>query len=226
MRELAFWWSRRLREGELKNAQYEFFFTVPFELDSSYFTGKRILDVGCGPRGSLEWATGAAERVGLDPLVAQYRTLGIRRHAMTYVDAPAEHMPFPTGHFDLVSCFNALDHFEDVAMSIAEITRVARPGANLLLVTDVNHKPTITEPQSFSWAVLDRFDGWEPQLVRRLERNPAGVYESLSESRPYDEDDRSERYGLLVARMRRKDLSVNQNIEVNHDDRSAEDAHQ
>ena len=29
-------------------------------------------DIGCGPRGSLEWATMAAERVGLDPPVNKY----------------------------------------------------------------------------------------------------------------------------------------------------------
>ena len=29
-------------------------------------SGMRVLDVGCGPRGSLEWATMAARRVGID----------------------------------------------------------------------------------------------------------------------------------------------------------------
>ncbi len=203
-RELAFWWSRRLREGKLENAQYEFFFTTAFGLGREFFAGKRIIDVGCGPRGSLEWATDASERVGLDPLVGQYRMLGIHRHAMSYVDAPAEQMPFPDGSFDVISCLNALDHVEDVAQTVREISRVASSGATLLLLTDVNHKPTITEPQTFSWDVVDLFDDWEPEEVKRYERDPVGVYESLRAAQPYDEADRTDRYGLLVARLRRR----------------------
>lgn len=49
--------------------------------------GRRVLDVGCGPRGSLEWADRARVRVGLDPLVDAYRELGVADHAMGYVAA-------------------------------------------------------------------------------------------------------------------------------------------
>lgn len=203
-RELAFWWSRRLREGQLKNSQYEFFFTVAFGLDRKFFAGKRILDVGCGPRGSLEWATDSLARIGLDPLISQYRMLGINRHAMSYLDAPAERMPLPDGTFDIISCLNALDHVEDVAKAVSEISRVAARDATLLLLTDVNHKPTITEPQTFSWDVVELFTEWEPELVQRYERDPAGVYESLRAANPYDQADRTDRYGLLAARLKRR----------------------
>ncbi len=75
------------------------FFGLPLEL----YDGKRVLDLGCGPRGSLEWAERAAERVGLDPLADEYQRLHSREHAMTYVAAPAEAIPFPDSHFDVVS---------------------------------------------------------------------------------------------------------------------------
>jgi 2-polyprenyl-3-methyl-5-hydroxy-6-metoxy-1,4-benzoquinol methylase len=202
-RELAFWLSRRVREGRLENAQYEFFFTEAFGLDSSFFAGKRILDVGCGPRGSLEWAKDAEERVGLDPLVAQYRLLGIDRHSMTYVNAPAEQMPLSDAYFDIISCLNALDHVEDVEKTIEEITRVAAPGAALLLLTDVNHEPTITEPQTFSWDVLSLFRGWQIVDLHQYERDPVGVYESLKAAKPYDLENPALRYGLLAARLQR-----------------------
>ena len=32
-------------------------YTVVFGLTRDDFAGKAVLDVGCGPRGSLEWAT-------------------------------------------------------------------------------------------------------------------------------------------------------------------------
>ncbi|MCU1463326.1 MAG: Methyltransferase type 11 [Acidimicrobiales bacterium] len=54
--EMDFWRSVQAREGELGNSHYEFFYTTAFDLDRSFYAGKRVLDIGCGPRGSLEWA--------------------------------------------------------------------------------------------------------------------------------------------------------------------------
>jgi ubiquinone/menaquinone biosynthesis C-methylase UbiE len=110
------------------------------------YAGKNILDVGCGPRGSLEWASMARERVGIDSLISKYRALGIDRHAMKYVDAPAEKIPFGTGYFDFVTSFNSLDHVDDLEKAISEIARVTKPEGTFLLICEVNHEPTETEP--------------------------------------------------------------------------------
>src|ERR1700750_1603884 len=80
--ELAYWRERTGIEGTLRNAHYETLYTDMFRVDRDFYRGKRVLDIGCGPRGSLEWAIEAQERVGLDPLVEQYKDLGIHRHAM------------------------------------------------------------------------------------------------------------------------------------------------
>lgn len=101
--ELQYWRRRAQVEGTLGNAQYERIFTVHFDLTPDFYAGTRILDVGCGPRGSLEWATMAAERVGLDPLADTYRQFGIDHHAMTYVAAPAEKPGRPPRSTDLRS---------------------------------------------------------------------------------------------------------------------------
>src|SRR5690348_6575594 len=87
--EFAFWVSRFARERRLSNSHYEFLFTELFGLDPSFYAGKRIVDIGCGPRGSLEWADMAAERVGVDPLAGAYQALGARHHKMRYVTANA-----------------------------------------------------------------------------------------------------------------------------------------
>ena len=65
---MAYWRSRKAAEGVLTNSHYEFFFTAYFGSSADFYSGKRIFDVGCGPRGSLEWAEMTAERVGTDPL--------------------------------------------------------------------------------------------------------------------------------------------------------------
>jgi SAM-dependent methyltransferase len=197
--EMQYWRERADIEGTLGNGHYERVFTVHFGLTPGHFDGKRVLDVGCGPRGSLEWATGAAQRVGLDPLARRYRALGIDRHAMHYVGAPAERMPFPAGSFDVVASLNSLDHVEDVAQAVAEITRVAAPGAWWLLTVEVGHEPTATEPHSLSWDLADAFDGWQLQWsARNGLREDHDIYRSIDEALPYTSGP-----GLLRARLRR-----------------------
>jgi SAM-dependent methyltransferase len=195
--ELRFWRDRYEIEGSLQGPHYERFFTTHFHLDRDFFRDKRLLDIGCGPRGSLEWADMAAERVGLDPLVDDYRELGIDSHSMSYVGAGAEAIPFTDGHFDVVSALNALDHVDDLDAVIAEITRVTRSGGNLLLIVEVGHTPTPTEPQTLTWDVLDRFVGWE---VAWRKRNAMldEIYGSLDADLPHEAG-----HGLLSARLTR-----------------------
>jgi len=203
--ELAFWKATFDREGHLVGRHFEYFFTTHFGLDRSFYDGARMLDIGCGPRGSLEWASGAAERVGLDPLVPVYRELGIDEHEMTYVASGSEDIPFDDGHFDVVSSFNSLDHVDDLHRTIAELKRVLRSGGTLLLLTDVNHDPTPTEPIAFSWDVVAEF-GPELRVVdtRHYEKSPDGVYQSIEAGVDYDHSDPTRRYGVLSARLERQ----------------------
>jgi SAM-dependent methyltransferase len=199
--ELAYWQKRRAEEGVLENHWYRDSFTTAFGIDESFYVGKRLLDIGCGPRGSLEWATMASERVGIDPLAKEYERLNRGLHGMTYVATGSEEIPFPEGHFDVVSCFNSLDHVDDLGATIREITRVTAPGGTLLLMTSVHHSPTRTEPHSFSWDVLQSFRGFQVIEERRLESG-RGVYSDARENRPYDES-RPPHEGTLVARLLR-----------------------
>ena len=200
--ELAYWQRRRAEEGVLENDWYRDGFTTAFGIDESFYVGKRLLDIGCGPRGSLEWATMASERVGVDPLAKQYEKLNGGLHGMSYVAARSERLPFPDGHFDVVSSFNSLDHVDDVDATVQEITRVTAPDGTFLLLTNVNHTPTRTEPHSFSWEVLQRFEGFEVIEERRLESR-LGVVSDAIENVPYDED-RPLHVGSLAARLVRR----------------------
>lgn len=145
-KELRYWRRKQAQETNLTNAHYAYFYTQCFGLGLEDYRGHKILDVGCGPRGSLEWATTATEAVGVDPLADRYRALQTRKQRMTYVNAYAEKMPFTDGHFDDAFCFNALDHTADFRAALKEIGRVLRPGGRLLLITEVNHEPTLAEP--------------------------------------------------------------------------------
>ena len=141
-------WSKLFRSGtgEFSNRHYEYFYTSFFGLTPEWYRGKKVLDVGCGPLGSLEWADLAQERIGLDPLAEKYRRLGVDKHRMTYVDAPVERIPFADGYFDVVTSFNSLDHVDSLDQAIAEMIRVLAPGGTMLVVVEVNHGPRPTEP--------------------------------------------------------------------------------
>jgi SAM-dependent methyltransferase len=205
--ELRYWRSRARDEAasrqmlrgvqSLDNSHYEHVFTTHFRLDTQFFLGKRLLDIGCGPRGSLEWASMATDRVGLDPLAHEYREFGIDAHSMTYVAAPAEAIPFGAASFDVVTLLNSLDHVDDIPQTIAEVSRVAADGGTLLLTVEVRHRPTAAEPHWLDWDIVEKFHDWTMVWEARTSvRRDHDLYRSADENRPYRSGS-----GLLRARF-------------------------
>jgi SAM-dependent methyltransferase len=197
--ELDFW---RGRPDLVADGHREWVYTRCFDVDRGWYRGKRLLDVGCGPRGSLDWADDAEARVGIDPLAQEYLAMGVDGRAMHYVTAVAEEMPFEEASFDVVSSINSLDHVDDVRRAAAEMVRVLRPGGLILIATELNHRSRLTEPQTFGWEVVDLFS---PPLdilaLRRYEDLGAGIDESLAAAVPYAETGDA-RPGVLVAKLR------------------------
>jgi SAM-dependent methyltransferase len=203
--ELSFWRHKFAHEhGRLGNQHYERFYTTFFGLDRAFYAGKRIIDIGCGPRGSLEWADMAEERVGLDTLAKEYRKLGTDRHKMSYVDAGAESIPFAAAHFDVAFSFNSLDHVRDLGRVVAEIKRIVKPGGLFLLITELNHEPTACEPQSFSFDVVDHFaPEFAPTWSQAFEIEKNLVYQSIDAGRVYDHANPVHRPALLCVKFER-----------------------
>jgi ubiquinone/menaquinone biosynthesis C-methylase UbiE len=143
------------RFGSVTNEHFEPLYTSMCGLTRDDYTGKRVLDIGCGPCGSLEWADMATRRIGLDPRTPQYLNLGIGSHRMEYVTAPPEKMPFPDGYFDVVSCLNFLDHTDDLHMTIGEIKRVTKRGGYFLVSIEINRPPTAAQPIMITECTLD-----------------------------------------------------------------------
>ena len=195
--ELSYW--RSLPDAQRQDySRFEQYYTKTFGLDRSFYDGRRVLDIGCGPKGSLEWATNAAECVGLDPLAESYRELGIDRHRMRYVGAPAENMPLPDAYFDVVTTFNSLDHVDDLNKTISEIRRVTKVGGTVLVLVEASHTPTITEPVMIEWDLArTEFRDFKAIAERRLEMSKPGFYDSVDAGVPYDESMKAHE-GLLV----------------------------
>lgn len=83
-----------------------------------------VLDVGCGGKPYFPWLEGRCRRyVGIDA--------GIDADVV----APSENLPFPADVADLVLCTQVLEHVDDPAAAIREISRVLRPGGLALVST-------------------------------------------------------------------------------------------
>ena len=71
--ELAYWDKCFENEGgKLGNSHYEYFFTEFFNYSPLDYTNKVVVDIGCGPRLSLEWAKMSTRSIGIDPLADRY----------------------------------------------------------------------------------------------------------------------------------------------------------
>lgn len=84
-----------------------------------------------------------------------------------FVQADAEHLPFESSRFDLVSCRIAPHHFSDVAAFVGEVARVLVPGGIFLLEDSV--VPEDPELDAFLNSVERVRDGTHVRSLRASE---------------------------------------------------------
>lgn len=97
-----------------------------------------ILDVGCGA-GLLSNPLSLQGHIvtGLDQAAEALETAKQRDSTgrVNYVVGQAENLPFTSQSFDVVCCFDVLEHVEAPALVIAESARVLRPGGRFYFFT-------------------------------------------------------------------------------------------
>ncbi|HUG15515.1 MAG TPA: methyltransferase domain-containing protein, partial [Thermomicrobiales bacterium] len=110
-----------------------------YEFALGFASGQRVLDCGCGEGyGSALLAETAAEVVGLDR-DARVVEFAAAKYALSdrlrFIASDAERLPFDDGAFDLITCFQVLEHLHDARSFLREARRVLAPGGALLLTT-------------------------------------------------------------------------------------------
>lgn len=91
-----------------------------------------MLDAGCGSGRMLDELISYGPVFGIDSsawAVAAARARGHRGVTLGTV----EHMPYPDGTFDLVTCLDVLEHTADHERTLAELRRVTAPGGYLIV---------------------------------------------------------------------------------------------
>lgn len=121
------------------------------EIEPESFIGLVVVDVGCGPVGSLHHFS-ARVKVGVDPNSQHYQPFGIDSQDMVYLSNPAENILLPEASVDVVLSVNALDHVDDFEVAIDEISRVLRPGGRFLASLNMQPAPMKREPQMLTQA--------------------------------------------------------------------------
>jgi ubiquinone/menaquinone biosynthesis C-methylase UbiE len=102
--------------------------------------GKRILDIGSGSGyGAAELAQTAVSVHGIDVSVdaVRYSRSEFTRDNLCFMAASAASLPFRDGAFDLITCFEVIEHLHDWDRLLTEAYRVLDP-AGLLLISTPN----------------------------------------------------------------------------------------
>lgn len=105
--------------------------------------GAKILDVGCGLGGTINFLNRRCEACTLVGINIDQRQLAIgrssvsaqNRNSVHFAGANACALPFPSECLDVVLCVESIFHFPNRQMFINESARVLKPGG-LLLISD------------------------------------------------------------------------------------------
>lgn len=101
---------------------------------------RRVLDAGCGVGygTAMLAAAGAAEAIGTDIAQEAVTAASVSHPALGFVACDIHSLPFDDGRFDLVVCFEVIEHVAGQDEVIAELARVLAPGG-VLAMSSPNH---------------------------------------------------------------------------------------
>jgi SAM-dependent methyltransferase len=129
----------------------------------------RLLDVGCGSG----WSTLAFARAG-------FEATGIDLNPRAFEPAPEERLDlregsavaiqFPADSFDLVVCYQCLEHVSDPRRALDEVSRVCRPGGVVMIVG-----PNLMSPVT-GLVYISKPSSWSSLRFRRTPHMPRHPY--------------------------------------------------
>jgi len=126
--EIKYWRKTGIDKGSNIYSNY----CKAFDLDEYDFSGRKILDIGCGPFGGCFCHHGELDVTPMDILADEYNKIGVSKRQIAYGDL-SQNLPVENDKFDFVISTNAIDHIPDVNHGFTEIRRVMVPGGIFFL---------------------------------------------------------------------------------------------
>ncbi len=133
----------------------------------------RILDAGCGTGRNLADLAGLGPALGVDSSQRAVDYCNARGLAQVRV-SPLERLPFEAGSFDLILLADVIEHVDDDEAVLAELGRVAAPGAVLIVTTPAyrwlwsRHDDRHHHRRRYTLRALRGLvagSGWEPEAL-------------------------------------------------------------
>jgi SAM-dependent methyltransferase len=96
-----------------------------------------ILDLGCGTGYGTVELFGGTSIVGADVSAeaVAYARANYGREGVTFLEASCEALPLTDHQFDLITCFEVIEHLENWRGLLAEAQRLLRPGGSFVVST-------------------------------------------------------------------------------------------
>jgi SAM-dependent methyltransferase len=147
-----------------------------YRFSAQFARGRRVLDAGSGEGygAALLNAAGAASIVGLD-FDKEAISHASQRYGLDFVQGDIGRLPFADGSFDLIVCFETIEHVSDGPRAVAEFRRVLSEDG-LLIISTPNRDEYLVENEfherEYSPTELDGLLGGEfPVRVRLYQQN-------------------------------------------------------
>jgi 2-polyprenyl-3-methyl-5-hydroxy-6-metoxy-1,4-benzoquinol methylase len=111
-----------------------------YEWAAALAPGRRVLDAGCGTGygAVILRDAGASQVVGVDIAAAVVEAARSQEGpALNFEQGDAARLPYPDASFDLVTCFEVIEHVPDPSAMLGELARVLDP-AGVLAISSPN----------------------------------------------------------------------------------------
>jgi ubiquinone/menaquinone biosynthesis C-methylase UbiE len=151
------YWDTEWDAGRFGNDHYEkTMLALANEPSADFLKGKICADFGCGPMGSLCWATPARARIGIDVMANSFEQYRIKDHDMVYVVSTERKIPLPSNYVDILFTLNALDHVNFLVPMCNELLRILAPGGIFFGSFNLGGPPTFNEPLTLTESALQQ----------------------------------------------------------------------
>lgn len=114
---------------------------------------ERSLEVGCGyGRLSPVLAAFSKEHIAIDINSGALALARVTYPQLTFAEHSALALPFPNGHFDLLTTWTVVQHIppDRIRQACSELLRVLAPGGHLLMCEETRY-PETASPRAHTW---------------------------------------------------------------------------